>query len=230
MKLSPRTFVLLTGTLLSGMLSVTAQQENPRLTVIPRPTVSDGSNASRAPFPADRPFDDTKAPDGQAVDQELPPNTPATEPPAPPPPTVAIFQADRPASEATLSMTGRPTVGIATSLDAPRVTTTIRGQSDTARDQLIADIETRLDASQTALRGFRSSTREMSAESRDQFEAAADDLKAKEKALKKSLKAARKADAQEWNNARTQLAADYEAYAAAAARIDALAGIAPATR
>lgn len=40
------------------------------------PAVPNGSNWSRAPLPAKRPFDDMKAPDGQAIDQlPLPPAT-----------------------------------------------------------------------------------------------------------------------------------------------------------
>lgn len=226
MKFSPRAVLFIVGALAGGALSAVAQQSTrDDITVIPRPRVSDGSNASRAPFPAERRFDDVKAPDGAAVDQDLPPNTPATEPTEAPPVTVAILQSEAPAADATLSMTGRPTVGVSASLEANRIAAAIRAQPDTAREQLFTDIDTRLAASATALRGFRDSTREMSAANRDQFEAAADDLKAKEKALKKSLNVARKADAQNWQAARAQLAADYEAYAAAAARLDALAGI-----
>lgn len=226
MKFSPRAVLFIVGALAGGAVSALAQQAtNDNITVIPRPRVSDGSNASRAPFPAERRFDDVKAPDGEAVDKDLPPNTEATKPEEAPPVTVAILQSDRPAAEATLSMTGRPTVGVAASLEANRIGAAIRAQPEASREQLFTDIDTRLTTSTGALRGFRDSTSEMNATNRQQFEAAADDLKAKEKALKKSLKAARKADAQNWETARAQLAADYEAYAAAAARLDAMAGI-----
>jgi hypothetical protein len=224
--LSP-VFLFAAGAFAIGALSANAQNS---VTVIPRAAINDGSNASRAPFPQHRPFDDVKAPDGNAIDPESAPNSPATEPPVPPAPTVAVFQPTQPSSEATLAMTGRPTVGVATSLDATRVTASIRSQNETAREHLFTDIETRLNSSDNALREFRRSTSEMSATNRDQFQSAADDLKEKEKALKKSLKAARKASAQEWDSARAQLAADYEAYATAATRIDALAGIQPVVR
>lgn len=226
MKFHPRVLLLAAGTVAAGILTASAQDG---VTVIPRPTVNDGSNASRAPFPSDRQFSDVTPPDGQAVDESLPPNTEATEPPPPPPATVAIFVPDTPATEPTLSMTGRPTVGIGAALQTDSTLASIRSHEAASRDPLFAQIDAQLDASKRALGDFRRSASEMSAGNRDQFKSAEKDLKAKESALRESLRAARRADAQEWPQARSRLAADYEAYAAAAARIDALAGIQPTT-
>jgi hypothetical protein len=216
-------FVLLIGGLTAGLFAQTAQT-----TIITPPAVKDGSNQSRAPFPSQRKYDDVKAPDGQAIDKNIAPNTDATnpEPFAPPPARVAILQPRTPAEPA-LAMTGRPTIGLATSLDAARLAPTIRAESMTSRDQLLTDIESRLTASDKAMRSFEQSTREMSAENRAAFKTAADDVKAKEKAVRKDLKAARKANDRDWESARAALAADYEAYAEAAGRVDAAAGIPP---
>ena len=65
----------------------------------------------------------------------------------------------------------------------------------------------------------------MNDDARKSFDTAHDDVKAKEKALRKSIEAANKADASEWENARAQLAADYDAYAAAVASLDDSAGL-----
>lgn len=228
MKFDTRAF-LLAGACLAGAIVATAQDN---VTVIPRPQVNDGSNASRAPFPTDRTFSDVTPPDGEAIDESLPPNTEATEPAPPPPPTVAIFQSEQPApdsglgaSEPTLAMTGRPTTGVSASLEATRIAAAIRSQPETGREQLFTDVESRLKSGASSLQALRNSTRNVGAAAREQFDDAADDLRDKEKALRKSLKAARKAKADNWESAREQLAADYEAYAAAAARVDSAAGI-----
>lgn len=228
---SQRKIVTLTiGALMCvGISTVSGQSQKP--TVITPPAVKDGSNWSRAPFPAQRQNDDVKSPDGRAIDN-LPPNTPASnvEPPKPAP-TVAILQpAPSPTVTATdpgVLPTGRPTVAVASTLDATQFGPTIRAGTHASRDQLIADIESRVKASETAVSSFRSSMSEMSADGRKAFNAAADDVKDKAKALRKSIKAAQKASASEWDSARAQLAADYDAYAAALARIDSTAGLTP---
>ena len=98
-------------------VSVTSAQSS-RPVVLTPPAVQNGSNWSRAPLPAARPFDDVKAPDGKAIDDELSPD--ANLEPAVPPARVAILQgAGTPAyaattttttSEPALTPTGRATV------------------------------------------------------------------------------------------------------------------------
>lgn len=208
-----------------------AQQSRPAAFVIPRVMIPDGSNQSRAPFPSQRPQNDVKGPDGQALDQDLPPNTPATELPAPPPPTVAVLQQGQPGITTTgpvLAMTGRPTVGLTAGLSPTAVTTTIRSQTFQGRDDMLKDIETRVAAAEIPLQEFRRSEAEMAAGARDQFRSAADELVAKERALSNSLYNARRANQTDWAAVQAQLAADYEAYAASAAKLDAAAGIQPA--
>lgn len=209
----------------------TFAQSNSKPTVLSPPAIKDGSNWSRAPFPSQRQFDDVKSPDGQAVDQ-LPPNTPATnvEPP-PPPARVAIFQsAPSPTvvGDPGLLPTGRPTIAVASTLETATFAPTIRVATHASRDQIVTDIESRVKASESAMSSMRSSASQMSADGRQAFDTAATDVKDKAKALRKSINAAKKASASEWENARAQLAADYDAYAAALARVDATAGLAPA--
>lgn len=203
--------------------------ENRKPIVISAPAIQNGSSASRAPFLAQRTFDDAQRPNGQPIDLDVPPNTPATDPePDPlPEPRVAIFQpSPAPAiADPGLLPTGRTTVSVATALDSHTVLPTIRAGMFESREQLIADIDNRLNNADRALASIRASRAQMSATGRDQFKAAEDDVKAREKALRKSLRAARNASAAEWETARNQLAADYEAYAAALARVDAATGV-----
>lgn len=231
--LNPRLALAAVGVvaLSSFSTSVFAQARKP--IVVTPPTINDGSNASRAPFIAARPTDDAKRPDGQSIDKNVPPNTPATdpEPNVLPDARVAILQPARPAAiigDPGLLPTGR--VAVTTSLESTTVVPSIRAGMHEGRDTLMADIETRVNAGDAAVSAMRRTERDMSAEGRAAFKAADDEVKARAKALWKSIRAAKNASAAEWDAARAQLAADYEAYATAMARIDATAGIAPAPR
>lgn len=110
------TLTLGLGALAGGGLY--AQSAKP--VVITPPAVQNGSNWSRAPFPAQRQFDDVKGPDGHAIDQMVPPNSPATnlEPAVPVASTTYVAPAPVPATttvvavpaDPALTPTGRPTV------------------------------------------------------------------------------------------------------------------------
>lgn len=226
----------MSGVALGGVSPAFAQSVSREPIVITPPAKPDGSNASRAPFAAARPFDDVRPADGQPVDIGVPPNTPASNSePALPPPAVAIL-GPRPDATATttvvtvpadttLTPTGRSTVAVATSLEATRVVPSLRAATHSSREQVIADVEARLTASEKPLASLRSSASEMSATGRTQFKSSDDAVKERERALRSSIRAARNASAAEWEAARSRLAADYEAYAAALASLDAAAGI-----
>lgn len=227
----------------AGLSSASAQTATSRdPIVITPPAVQNGSNWSRAPFPAARPRDDVRPADGQAIDLNVPPNTPASDPePNPlPEPTVAIFQtAPAPAyatttvpapayatttvAEPVLTPTGR--TGVAVSLDASQTVAAINAGAYASREQLVADIESRMKAVDTAMKPMQDSTRQMSADGRTQYKAAEDEIKQAERALRNSLRAARRASATEWESARAQLASDFQAYASSVSRLDAAAGI-----
>lgn len=223
--------VLTAAIALPTLSPVVAQvAENRKPIVISAPAVQNGSNASRAPFIANRPFDDAQRPNGQPIDLNVPPNTPATDPePDPlPMPRVAILQrtpAPAMTADPGLLPTGRTTVSVTTSVDSATVLPAVRASMFESRAQTIADIESRLNTADKALASVRASSSQMSGAGRDQFKAAEDDVKAREKALRKSLRAARNASSAEWEGARNQLASDYEAYATALARIDAATGV-----
>jgi hypothetical protein len=194
--------------------------------VITPPAVHDGSNSSRAPFIAARPFDDAKRPNGEAIDLTVPPNTPSTnpDPVAPPPPAVAMF---RPRGEPGLMPTGRPTTGAAAALDAPHELPVIRSDTAMTRDQLLDDLEVRIRNAQTAMNAYHQTLSEMSATGQEQFKTSAADVHAREKALMKSIRRAHDAKGDNWDAAREQVAVDYEAYANSLAQIDAAAGVQP---
>lgn len=194
--------------------------------VVSPAAVPNGSSWSRAPFPAARPQNDVTPPNGEAFDQDLPPNTPATTPApeAPPPAPIAIFQPD--VDPGTLP-TGRATVAASTSLDAARVDPMLRSAMFENRDSVIDDIEGRVDRTERAIRNMNRSENQMSATGRDQFIALRDEVKSRQRAVEQSIRAAERASAANWENARLQLAADYAAYANAVARLDAAAGVAP---
>lgn len=191
--------------------------------VITPAAVPDGSNFSRAPFPAARPQNDVLPPVGEAFPEDLPPNTPSTtpDPIAPPPPALAVLQPKVAPGE---MPTGRPTVAAAAALDSARLEPTIRSASFESRDQLVDDVRVRVRQSEETMNELRRTRGEMSAEGRTQFDAQASDVKAKAKTLERSLRAADDASASNWESARQQLAADYDAYASALSRLDAAVG------
>lgn len=217
--------ILIIGAMASaGLSTLTAQTDSGQQpVVITPPAVQDGSNWSRAPFPAKRRFDDVKAPDGQAIDN-LPPNTPATnqEPPIPAP-TVAILQPAQPVSAPAVAVvttetpalapTGRVNVTVASSLDAATYSPTIRVATFANREQVLADIESRIAASEQAMSALGANTS-------SEFRRASDDAKSKAKALRNSLQKARNVSENDWNKMSAQIASDYDVYAAALARID----------
>ena len=227
-------FAAATFAALASFSSTSFAQESRKPIVITPPAVNNGSNASRAPFPAARPFDDVKAPDGQSIDRNVPPNTRATdpEPNALPMPRVAIMQRPgaSPLGDPSVLPTGRVTTSLSASLEASRLASAIRAAGVGERDQLVADVENHLSATEIPLRAIRGSTREMSGTGRSQFDALSAQAKDQERALRKSIVNARGASEAQWQSARDRLAADYETYASALAAIDVGASVTPAAR
>ena len=228
MKYPHTRMILAIGVIASAGLSTTIAQTNSgKPIVISPPAVQDGSSWSRAPFPAQRQFDDTKPADGKAIDETGPNSPVANIEPPPPAARVAILQptpAPSIGADPGLLPTGRTTVAVATPLEVTTFGPSIRSMTFSSRDQVLADIDARVKNSEKAMSSLRSTTSQMSADGRTQFNAATDEVKAKAKALRKTLKDARNATDAQWDSIRAQLAADYEAYASAVARIDAATG------
>jgi hypothetical protein len=79
--------------------------------------------------------------------------------------------------------------------------------------------------SESSVMALHRTEAEMSSTGRSQFDALRDEVKARQKALDHSARVAADASSANWESARAQLAADYQAYADAVARMDAAAGI-----
>ena len=232
-------FILGAGGLLAAQpKGAPAGPDSNKPTVVTPPAVKQGAAENPAPFPSARQFEGDKGPSDKAI-SKAPESTPALTPPAAP--SGAKARAERaetapaittvppPADPGSLP-TGRAQAALAASLDSATFAPTLRGASIGTRAQVIADLESRLTSAESALNSIGSTTAEMSADGQKQFKAASDEVKEKARALRKSVQAARQASDAQWESARAQLASDYEAYAAALARIDAASGIAPRTR
>lgn len=195
---------LLTAALLAGLtsLSVSAQ--------VMAPPVRDGSNASRAPLPSNRPSEYVPVgTDGITAKSPL----------------VAVHignDAPRQAIVATTPVARLPvvvaTVDAGPSLEAAAVGSQLRSETTASQSQL-TDIEARVKASTETMAATRSSLPAMNAANTAQIKAAGDEVKDTELALRKSIQAAR-------TTSTDKVASDYEAYAAAVARMDAASRIA----
>jgi hypothetical protein len=87
-----------------------------------------------------------------------------------------------------------------------------------SRAQLASDIEQRLDAQKDTLKSLKKDSKNLDGQARSDFKAAWDEVEAREKDLKRSLRELRNASQDRWESARSELAANYQAYNAAIAR------------
>lgn len=90
-----------------------------------------------------------------------------------------------------------------------------------ARRQLLKDADMSLKENREALRDIQREARELRGEAHERFMAAVDEVKASDAALKKSLKEARNTDAAGWQHSRDKVAAAYQKYLEAMARLEA---------
>lgn len=90
-----------------------------------------------------------------------------------------------------------------------------------ARRQLLRDADMSLKENREALRDIQREARELRGEAHERFMAAVDEVKASDAALKKSLKEARNTDAAGWQHSREKVAAAYQNYLEAMARLEA---------
>jgi|GEM_PF-6909303 len=151
----------------------------------------------------------------------------------------AEMQADRPlregvgvnsAANANASATGQTnglsianavSGGAATSLDVSAMVHEIHGATQATRATVLSQVDHNIDATAHVVADLRHSGRQLKGEARAQFDAAYDGARAQEKAVKRSLHEARKAKDETWDDAQAKLAADYEAYGQAVARVEA---------
>lgn len=108
-------------------------------------------------------------------------------------------------------------------LDAGPTVTTIRSAAFAAHEPLAADVDRRMEASAKAMVELKQRAKLLDASAQAEFKAAVKDADARAKQLKKSAKAVRKGSQETWDKDRDSLAADYDAYASAMARVEAAA-------
>lgn len=230
MKYSTTRLVILAGVAaaaaMPALFAGTPNRASAPLEITP-PAVPDGSNFSRAPFPAWRPQNDVMPPDGQAFNEGVPPNTPSTNPHpvAPPLPTLAVLQ---PKVSPGLMPTGLPGTSAAAPLDATRLAPAIRQTPYHSRDGLIDNLRVRERASHAALLDFRRTEPQMSAEGRTKFDELWGTVQTQRRQLKRSIQRAANASEADWPADRDQLSSDYATYGQAVAQVDAAVGLPPA--
>lgn len=117
---------------------------------------------------------------------------------------------------------------IAATLDAGPTVRVIESRSIAAREELATEIDQRIDASSHAVASLKRQARSLDDEAQTEFDAAMKDVALREKQLKRSAKHVRKATSENWEEARSAVAADYSAYAQAVMRAEAAAGSAKA--
>ncbi len=94
------------------------------------------------------------------------------------------------------------------------------------RDTIVSDMGDRIQASVGALSTLEQNrTKEFKGEVRTEFKAAFETVRTREQQVRKSLDAARNANSDTWAAARSNLAADYEAYGAAVTRVETVASV-----
>jgi len=106
-------------------------------------------------------------------------------------------------------------------LDAGPTATTIRSAAFATHEQLATDVDQRMDAGAKVMVELKERSKLLDASAQTEFKAAVKDADARAKQLKKSAKAVRKGSQETWDKDRDSLAADYEAYASAMARVEA---------
>lgn len=108
-------------------------------------------------------------------------------------------------------------------LEAGSTATRVRDASVSIREEMYTQLNSRIDASANAMAALGRRSSQLRGESRAEFAAALKDAQAREKQLRSSLQTSRTASPETWADSRSAVAADYEAYAAAVSRAEAIA-------
>lgn len=115
--------------------------------------------------------------------------------------------------------------GASSSLDAGATVMKARTAEFSGRDQIVGQINERVDASVRALQSLRERSTQFKGQVSEEFKAALNNARTREQQVRKSIDIARAATTETWREARSNLAADYESYGAALARVEAVASV-----
>jgi hypothetical protein len=132
--------------------------------------------------------------------------------------------ADVSAAARTNSVATQAQTSLHGSLNTAETAQQLRATAMEHRDSVLNAVESRIDAGADASARLQRSAKRIEGSARTEYDASVKELRAREKALQSSLRAARKAGADNWEQARTQLAADYEAYSQAMTQLETSAG------
>lgn len=110
-------------------------------------------------------------------------------------------------------------------LDAGPTVAKARAANFSTRDDIVTNLNQRIDSSLTAAKSIEDRLSSLRGEVRTEFKAAQETVRLREQQVRKSLDAARSATTETWSEARSNLAADYEAYAASMTRLETVASV-----
>ncbi len=122
-----------------------------------------------------------------------------------------------------MAVAGANANSITASLNSTATVAQINGAALQTRDGVVTQVNGQIQNADQALGGLRTTGRELKGDARKQFDAAYDDVRARERDLKRSLREANNAKDDTWADARSKLATDYDAYVQAMARAEAAA-------
>ena len=111
--------------------------------------------------------------------------------------------------------------GISATLNSADTVTAINGSTRETRDNVMTQVNARLEASSKALDDLRRSGRQLQGEAKTRFDAAYDNVRARERDVRNSLNETRRASASTYSAAQAKLASDYQRYSDAVAQAEA---------
>jgi hypothetical protein len=109
-------------------------------------------------------------------------------------------------------------IGASATIEAEPTLRAIQAGSFASREQLLEEINQRVEANAGTLASLKQQARDLGGESAAELKSALKDADQQEKQLRKSLKALRAANAERWEGARMEVATDYSAYVNAVSR------------
>jgi hypothetical protein len=124
-----------------------------------------------------------------------------------------------------LSVAGANSNSISASLNSADTVAQINGTALQTRDGVVTRVNGQIQNADQAMGNLRTTGRELKGDARKQFDAAYDDVRARERDLKRSLREANNAKDETWMDARSKLASNYDAYVQAMARAEAAAQV-----
>lgn len=119
------------------------------------------------------------------------------------------------------SVAGTSSGGISATLNSADTVAAINGSSRETRDNVMTQVNARLEASSKAMDDLRRSGRQLEGDAKTRFNAAYDNVRARERDVRNSLNETRRASASTYSAAQAKLATDYQRYSDAVSQAEA---------